>query len=157
MAIFQKNIMKVLMAFLVFFSALAPVYGATITPALKSLTFTSKTDLSSSHSSSSNMAMPCHKGEMQEKESNSYQANKQSACFKHCLQHLNEPCLSITKQELQKLDNKQSKADYFIKEISQIASTSLIPLSNKDPPLRQPHSKSKGLLPLLKQTARLRH
>lgn len=157
MAIFQKNIMKVLMTFLVFFSALAPVYGSTITPALKSLTFTSKTDLSSSHSNSSDMAMPCHKGEMKEKESKSYKQKKHSACFKHCLQYLNEPCLSTTKQELQKLDNKQSKADYFIKETSQIASTSLIPLSNKDPPFRQPHSKSKGLSTLLKQTSRLRH
>lgn len=152
MAYLHKKLMKTFMVFIVFFSAIAPVYGSTITPALKSIALGLQTK-------STSMTMPCHKTGSGEagKIKNHKQTTDQSACFKHCLQYLNDPCLVSLKLDEQLKSNKQTSQEYFITEIQEITSLNLAGLSNKDPPQRiLTSAPQKGLSPLLLKTSRFR-
>lgn len=154
MAYLQKNLMKTIMVFIVFFSAIAPVYGSVITPALKSITFSSQTN-------SVPMAMPCHKMESHKKNNpkvkDQLKTSDQSACFKHCLQYLNDPCLASAKPELKNKAIKQTSIKYSITEVQKISSITITGLSNKGPPKQIILSSPlKGLSSLLLSTSRLR-
>lgn len=144
------------MVFIVFFSAIAPVYGSVITPALKSIAFGQNTK-------STTMAMPCHnsgstdKADKADKVKNHKQTTDQSACFKHCLEYLNDPCLASSKPELNNKAINQTSHNYSIIEVQNISSLTIAGLSNKGPPKQiVVSSPLKGLSSLLLNTSRLR-
>jgi hypothetical protein len=154
MAYLQKNLMKTIMVFIVFFSAIAPVYGSVITPAIKSYA----TGFDTKNVS---MTMPCHKMDSHKKNSPKVkvhqQTSDQSACFKHCLQYLNDPCLASAKPELKNKAIKQTSVKYSITEVQKISSITISDLSNKGPPKQIVLSSPlKGLSSLLLSTSRLR-
>ncbi len=153
MAYLQKILMKTIMVFIVFFSAIAPVYGSVITPALKSIAFSQNTK-------STTMAMPCHNSgstNKADKVKNHKQTTDQSACFKHCLEYLNDPCLASSKPELNNKAINQTSHNYSIIEVQKISSLTIAGLSNKEPPKQiVVSSPLKGLSSLLLNTSRLR-
>lgn len=163
MAKLRKSIFKTLMVFVVFFTMIAPVYAA---GKASNLSLAPK---DTSQIQTQDTAMPCHKSVAQTASKQkklavtSLSTEKQISCFRHCLNHLNEPWLTTKNTTLNQKTSEKFKSDVHFN-----LSTSLKPamkgfLLSRAPPIAPEFQHSifnslpnKGLSKLLLKTARLR-
>ena len=143
----NKTGLKSALAFLMFFSAISPVYANAILPSFKSaLGFKAQTQ--TAHT------MPCHSAQKPAEA----QREAKELCFQHCLQYFNEPCTLSSRDDRSIKKASPSKPKFLIIDEIQTAAPHFEVISLTDPPQNYIEvTPSKGLSPLLLTTARLRH
>lgn len=139
MKLFRQTYYRAVFAIMVMFSTIAPAYA--IGPIPSAMTnptaeFTNHSTLATKASSSHKAHLPSHKAaqnQIPEQKIND-SSDQQSLCFQHCLQSLNEPCLTTSDPEFIEVRDNQKDYKFTIARLLNLLPSQYEMISGTDPP-----------------------
>lgn len=162
MKLFRKTYYRAVIALMVMFSTIAPACAIGLIPSAMANTtaeITTIGTLATKVSSSHKAHLPCHKAVQNQipKQKKHVKSDQQSLCFQHCLQSLNDPCLTTTEPEFIEVRDTQLNYKFTIARLLNLLPSQFEMISGTDPPYiisALPHRT--GLSALITTTSRIR-